>query len=94
MAELREGRPVRHPISKKRVQNATLRSRAGFGSMAQARTARDAIDPDQQEVDGTHTSTSEDKEEEENGFDLVVEGEIDDERVYRALVCRNATLSR
>lgn len=42
----------------------------------------------------THTSPSEDKEEEEDGFDLVVEGEIDDERIYRALICSYATLSR
>jgi len=42
----------------------------------------------------THTSAGEDKEEEEDGFDLVVEGKIDDERVYRALICGDATLQR
>ena len=51
MVELREDKPVRHPISKKRVQNITFRSRAGPGSMAQTRLAQDAIDPDQQEVE-------------------------------------------
>ena len=49
--------------------------------MAQTRLAQDAIDPYQYRNEATHTSSSEDKEEEEDGFDLVVEREIDDERV-------------
>jgi len=61
--------------------------------MAQTRLGQDAIDPNQDGNGSTHTSSSEDKEEEEDGFDLVVEGEIDYERVYRAFVCRYATLS-
>ena len=94
MVELREDRPARHPISKKRVQNATFRSRARLGvDGSNSHSARcDRPRPGRNEC--THTSPSEDKEEEEDGFDLVVEGEIDDERVYRALVCRNATLQR
>jgi len=61
--------------------------------MAQIRLARRAIVPDQDRSGSTHTSPSQDKEEEEDGLDLVVEGEIYYERVYRAFVCRNATLS-
>jgi hypothetical protein len=76
----------------KRVQNATFYSRAGLRSMAQTWLAQDAIDRHQQGNGSTHTSTSEDEENEEDGFDLVVEGKIDDERVYRLFVGRDATL--
>ena len=60
--------------------------------MAQTRLAQDAIDPDQQRIGATHTSSSEDEEEKEDGLDLVVKGEKDYERVHRALVCRDTTL--
>ena len=62
--------------------------------MAQTRLAQGAIDPHQDRTGYTHTSSSQDKEEEEDGLDLVVEGEIDYEGVYRAFICRNATLSK
>jgi len=62
--------------------------------MAQTRLAQGAIDPHQDRSGSTHTSSSQDEEEEEDGLDLVVEGEIDYERVHRAFVCCNATLSR
>ena len=62
--------------------------------MAQTRLAQGAIDPYQDGGGSTHTSAGQDKEEEEDGLDLVVEGEIDYERVHRAFVCRDATLSR
>jgi len=61
--------------------------------MAQTRLARRAIDPHQGRSGPTHTSPSQDKEEEEDGLDLVVEGEIDYEWVYCTFVRRNATLS-
>lgn len=94
MVELREDRPVRHPISKKRVQNAMFRSRGRTWVDDQSSHSARRDRPRPARSGCTHTSASEDKEEEENGFDLVVEGEIDDERVYCALVCRDATLFR
>ena len=50
--------------------------------MAQTRLAQDAIDPYQYRNEATHTNLSED-EEEEDGFDLVVEREMDDAFVRR-----------
>jgi len=61
--------------------------------MAQTRLAQAAIDPHQHKSRSTHTRAGEDKEEEEDRLYLVVEGEIDYERVYCGLVGRDATLS-
>jgi hypothetical protein len=62
--------------------------------MAQTWSARDAIDPDQTGSGPTHASTGDDEEEDEDGFNLVIEREVDDKRVYRIFVGRDATLAR
>ena len=42
----------------------------------------------------THTSASEDEEEDEDGFNLVIEREVDDEGIYSLFVCCDTTLDR
>jgi hypothetical protein len=60
--------------------------------MAETLPAQDAIDPGQLRGEFTHTSASEDEEEDEDGFNLVVKRKVDDERIYSLFVGRDTGL--
>jgi hypothetical protein len=60
--------------------------------MAETLPGQDAIDPSQQRGEFTHTSASEDKEEDEDGFNLIVKREVDDEGIYSLFVGRDTGL--